>query len=279
MSTVMGMNFITGFRWPVPLAFSSAVAACRFEQGDVLYSDACAYGAWPTAAEGSGRELGHAIQVLAPTRTTRATTVEGPGKRFFSNWDSDVELEVSTRADGRRARLVTTQGRLFTCLWRGDVALLDREGDPPDPPVLQRDLHSRLEEAIPVVREKLPGGSDDCLFVWAVDESSDASRIKAHAIEEVLRARFPVERCDLTPQEAGTGEGDRFHPALVVRALRLARAGQSDVESTLKSLLYAPSAGTTTPEEPSGSEGRADRFALSRHGLLVAGTVDDSGKD
>ncbi len=37
------MELYSGFAWAVPKAFGSALHGCRFEQGDVLYSDASAY--------------------------------------------------------------------------------------------------------------------------------------------------------------------------------------------------------------------------------------------
>ena len=40
-------NFLDGFLWAVPTAFSDPLAACRFEQGDILYDTKKAYeGTW-----------------------------------------------------------------------------------------------------------------------------------------------------------------------------------------------------------------------------------------
>ena len=65
------MELLSGFTWPVPRAFASAVSACRFEQGDVLYDAASAYAA---ADPGSGP--GHHVQILDPPRSARAAPAD-----------------------------------------------------------------------------------------------------------------------------------------------------------------------------------------------------------
>jgi hypothetical protein len=37
------MDFFPKFKWAVPHAFGDALAACRFEQGDILYDTLMAY--------------------------------------------------------------------------------------------------------------------------------------------------------------------------------------------------------------------------------------------
>lgn len=258
----MTMDFIAGFAWPVPLAFASAVAACRFEQGDVLYSDASAYEAWSADWLKAERGPDCSIQVLAPSRSARATTAEDSGKRFHSNWESPVEIELTGGVGEAAEARTTTQGRLFSCLWHGALGLLDEDAKAPEPPALQRDLHGRLREALPALRRRLladGGAAGRSLYVWVVDQASESSRAKAHAIEAVLAERFGVTRCDLSPAEAELEGAAVFHPALGLRALLVSEADPQPVEAALKALLYTP------------SEGKADRFALSRHGVLATG--------
>ena len=71
------MEFIAGFRWPLPRAFAGAVLACRFEQGDVIYSDAGGYRAWSKRRGGSK----FAVQVLDPPKSARALAPGSEGKR------------------------------------------------------------------------------------------------------------------------------------------------------------------------------------------------------
>lgn len=256
------MEFLTGFAWSVPTAFSGAVGACRFEQGDVLYSEACAYDAYDASTEGSG-SAAHWVQVLDPPKSARALTAEGEGNRFVSSWASPVELDLARTQDQQAERMNTTQGRLFTCLWRGDLGVLAPGDEEPAIPLLARELHGRLSEGVECFRSRFSqgskgGGSEGRrILLMVLDQSSDASRIKVRAVESALAEAFPVESLDLTPVDAGLNEGEAFHPALVLRGLAIAEADAEQVEARAKAVLY------------SASEGKADRFSLSRHGHLA----------
>jgi hypothetical protein len=231
------------------------VSACRFEQGDILYSDASAYDTFSTDSPHGGRW----VQILDPPKTARALTTEGEGNRFASSWLSPVELDLSKPPGGDVRRIATTQGRLFSCLWRGDVALLEPDGDDPPAPLLARDLHPRLCEVVPALRRALGGGDDDDrrLLLMVLDRASDASRIKLRAVEAALAEAFSVDTLDLAPPDAGLDGAEAFHPALVVRCLAIAGAEAEQVEARVKAVLYSP------------VEGKADRFSISRHGHLA----------
>jgi hypothetical protein len=260
------MDFFAGFSWPVPTAFAAAVAACRFEQGDVLYSSKRAYRAWDPVRS----ELRHHIQVLDPPRSARAMTAEGDGSRFSANWSSSVQLELKEYRSSSTETWRSTQGRLFSCLWQGDVSWLDEEerGAPP-PPLLARELHKALQESLETAAERfrvaLPSGvSPRLLYLSALDQASDASRAKASLVESQLASRFAVVTADLAPSRAGIAEAERYHPSLAVRCLALDTPDESAVREVLKKALYAPS-------KTSKSGGSAERFALQRHGALVIG--------
>ncbi len=249
------MDFIKGFAWPLPRALSGAVSACRFEQGDVLYSHSGGYEAWPGGRQG----LGHALQILDPPKSTRALAPEADGKRFDVHWNSPVELERTDFAAGSAERLITTQGRLFCCLWRGDPAVLDPEAPVSEPPYAQRELHSRLEEARPAFEAHFSdqgAGDGRPLYLAALDDANESGRLKARAVEAVLAEKFKVLSHVLSPGEAGLDEPDRFHPALVIQGLAIGAPDAPAVEGCLRALLY-------------GGASETGRFSLARHGLLV----------
>ena len=250
------MEFIEGFAWPVPRALAGAVSACRFELGDVIYSDAQGYEAWP----GGRKNLGFALQILDPPKTARALAGEAEGKRFDANWGSPVELELSDFAAGATRGVETTQGRLFTCLWRGDPGCLDPGGEPPAPPLSQRALHQRLEEAVDAFADGFrgpeTGGHGFCLYLSAVDDANDTARGKARAVEAALAEKFDVRSRVLSPGEAGLADSQSLHPALRVWGVAIDASKPGPIEDRLRGLLY-------------GGAGEAGRFALARHGLLV----------
>ena len=245
------MERIAGFAWPLPRAFSAAVSACRFEQGDVLYGDAAGYEAW----EKGGAPPAPIIQVLDPPRSARALPGDAEGTRFRANWDAPVTLEL-TRGDAPAESRTTTQGRLFSCLWHGDLEWLDEAREAPEPPIGQRDLHRQLQDAVPAVSRRLRVRSG-LLFLFATDDAGDAARVKAHAMESLLAEAFQTKIARLGPAEAGVPEAAGLHPALLVVGIAIKGAEAEAVEERLKGLLYA------------GAEGKTDRFSLSRHGLLV----------
>ena len=83
------MELYSGLSCAVPKAFGSALHGCRFEQGDVLYSDASAY----DESKRGKRLTGYHIQVLDPPRSSRAMSGEGESQRFFANWESPARFE------------------------------------------------------------------------------------------------------------------------------------------------------------------------------------------
>jgi hypothetical protein len=166
----------------------------------------------------------------------------------------------------------TTQGRLFTCLWRGDVGRLDEGSDAPSAPALQRDLHKVIEDSAAAFRrefEKVDTAiAAHCLYIGVVDQSSEASCQKAHKIQVALEEGFPVESVELSPAAAGVECSEGFHPALVLRGLAITTRDVAAIEARLKGVLYAPSTSRDETREQTGEE-KADRFSLARHGLLL----------
>ncbi len=264
------MEFIEGFCWPLPRAFAGAVSACRFEQGDVIYSEAKGYRPWPKGRRG----LKFAVQVLDPPKSARALAAGSEGKRFDANWNSALEIELTDYAASATTRQATTQGRLFCCLWRGDTAWLDPAGRAAIPPAPQRELHRRLGEAQPAFERYFtaPGTNASAgrfsLYLAAVDDANEAARSKAKAVQAVLDEKFQVESRWFSPGEAGLAAADELHPALRIQGLAVASQRSAAVEERLRGLLYR-AGDDGTPGDPAGGQGESGRFSLARHGLLV----------
>jgi hypothetical protein len=261
-------EFYAEFSWAVPKAFAAAVHACRFEQGDVLYSDSSAY----DTSSRSKHPAQYHVQVLDPPRTNRATTGDGEGQRFYSNWESPVTFEWMDYNRGERREQQATQGRLFACLWRGDFEpLLDANADGPKRPRLLRDLAADVDSCSQALLAKLGEQPlDDAeadgrqakryLFAIAMDQSSDTSRSKCELIEHSLAAHFDVVAQAYSPVELGLAEAGSFHPTLRVFGAMIKTADANRIEEVLRDVLYA---GGKAPGQEGG------RFNLSRHGRLI----------
>ncbi len=251
------------FRWPVPRAFAGAVAASRFEAGDVLYRDARAY----DALAGDALEGLSAIQVVHPPRSARTAPLEGEGDRRLLAWRSEVRVVLVELAGAGSEPRTLSQGKLLMALWSGDESWLEPDREEPELPLGVRDLHARLADARPVFvarakRRRTRAGSR---FLMAVDLAQDAHRAKAADVERQLRSAGRVDVVDLAPAEAGIEQGDRFHPTLVVRGFTIRERDPDSLEPLLRACLYQGGGAT----DESGDEA-ADRFSVSRHGLLEA---------
>lgn len=268
MKWMSEMEMYTGFAWAVPKAFAAALHGCRFEQGDVLYSDAAAY----VDSKRSEPPKGYYIQVLDPARSSRAVGGEGEGLRFFANWDSPLHYEWMDFRTGESSERKSSQGGLFTCLWKGDEDALreDRLGELPRPKLL-RDLQSRVADCTSAMLKKFakskPAGKSSertgtgrRLFATAFDQSSDASRVKVQAIERALEARFDIAVRQFSPSALKLDGAEQFHPALGLLGVAISTDEDAEIERVLREVLYVGG-------KAEGQEG--GRFQLARHGCLV----------
>ena len=261
-----------GFRWPLPVAFGAAVAACRFEQGDVLYRDPQAYqrltGAIPCGLLG--------IQVLESPPSATGDVIRGGTDRRRSSWQSAVRIALVDLASGESEERILTQGKIFLAFWKGDEGWLRSDRSEPEFPRSGRELYARLLETTPAwsAHARRIGVRSGSQFILVVDQASDSSRMKAALVEDHLRSTGPVDRLDLTPVEAGVDDADRYHPTLVLRGFTLDGRPVDVAESELRACLYrggltdaadvADSGEATDRKEPGA------RFSAARHGLLVS---------
>lgn len=248
-------RFFPGFAWPVPRAFAAAVAGARFEAGDVLYDDRRAYEDWRAAQA----TLGHWLQVLTPARSVRAKG-ESEGGRFDANWRSEVTLTWRSSEVAEPRRVETTQGRLFSCLWRGEAARLSGGAEPPLPR-LARELQSELPSAEAAIRKALPDAR--AIFALAYDSASDAALAKVQRLRVRLSALGPLDELETAPEDCGLPAGE-FHPALRVLALSPQGVDAEAMRPALRRALYGAGGGAE-PEEDDAT----DRFNPARHGLLL----------
>ncbi|MFK7897640.1 MAG: hypothetical protein AB8G23_17530 [Myxococcota bacterium] len=269
----LDLSFFRGFSWPVPEAFSSAIAAFRFEPGDVLYDDVSGY-----AKLGRRRKKGaRAIQVLERPSSSGGDEDVAEGDPRRANWESRVQIALHDLASGTQEILELTQGDLFMTVWRGEEAHLHAAAatreEPASMPLGARDLAQWLGAAGAVMRARSEGAgskkktsSPGSRFLFVVDQSSDASRAKARTIEEGLEAAGSLERADLSPSEAGAEAAETFHPALMIRCLSLPGQDEASVTAILRQRLYGggDGGGANAGEETV----KTDRFSVGRHGLL-----------
>ena len=194
------MDVFTGFAWALPKAFDDPLEKCRFERGDVLYDNPAAYeGDWTAARKTATRVL----QVRLPQQGDTAKQDKDATSVFADNWrrSAHVELFGTGDLDGREIR--TTQGRLYSFLWKDDEAVLDLDTPEPPLPLMAGDLRGHLEAAAETIAAEVRVEGTAGLFVFPFDHASSRLRDKDLAIGEALAGvegvemlEFPVESYD-----------------------------------------------------------------------------------
>jgi hypothetical protein len=249
----MSGEFFDGFTWAVPKAFSDAVTACRFEEGDILYDSRKAYiGEWSKAVE----HINHSLQVYSPSRGSTAAA-NASGSVFGKNWDTEVTFELQDVSSAEPARLIeTTQGKLFTALWRGDLTVFEDDLNP-GLPLRLKEVSKMLEQAIPAAGN-LSNGKPT--FIMARDVANSISKLKHMKVSAALHSRFKAEPKVLMPKEVGMQEWDRVAPTIDVVFYVMESGSSSEIQDALKAQLYVPA-----------ENAKKDMFRLSTHGLLIMG--------
>ena len=250
------LEFLSGFSWPVPKAFSSALAQCRFEEGDIFYDHPSAY---TEPWGGAGTLLRYRVQVSFP-HATRGALPKEPDGEAADPWTSPAVVDVSNlKTQETRKAVVTTQGRLYSLLWLGDIALLD-SGDQPVCPRSSKHLLAQLPSLEDHIREVHASASTGgTAFAFPVDQVSTAHLYKARSVQAVLRTLALVHLETFDPSRFFSSQ--RYFPTIKIQSFAVATRNRDRVHDTLKSLLYHP-----VKESKTG----ADRFSLKKHGHLVS---------
>lgn len=244
------MEYFDGFAWAVPWEFHDAVDQCCFERGDIIYDSAGAYGPdWVKARE----TFRHFIQVRFPEQLASGT---GPGGEsvFRANWRSVVRLDVFDGPMKVESDLLSTQGRLYTTLWRGDLAILRDDYPEPRAPDGWRDILPRLESVKPVAESLKADGS---VFVMPYDPASALSLEKFRAVESALSANLRLGPEVRRPSESCLSAPDTVAPTVSVAFFPVSGLTDTELADRLKAVLYVPTKGA-----------RRSQFRVSAHGAV-----------
>ena len=253
------MDFFQGFSWAIPKAFSDAIAHCRFEEGDVIYDSQSAYQKWGKALE----SIKYCIKVKYPRRSTSITIKEKtpmPLALAKANWNSEVKIELIDFSNETSPKLITTtQGRLFSLLWKGKFEILDANKQNPPPPLFLNDIKKKNNK---ILREALPSCNkialNNSFFVLAYDPTNEVSRKKHLEILDALNREYGCKFYQLDPRKSGFEHWDNVFPVISINLYVIEKGGYEQIERSLKKVLYKPS-----------KETKKDRFRLSVHGILM----------
>ena len=246
------MGFFANFRWAVPYAFSDAVGFCRFEEGDVLYDTKNAYVEdWGKASN----HITHCIQVRYPGRAGAGNRGGGAGV-FEKNWNSEVRIELYEHQEKVGVgQLATTQGRLYTTLWKGDLDVLNVSTDVPSLPLDVKHVTKQLVEL--KAKEICPSVGNQT-FVMARDQSNQVSRDKYLKVSSKLKKLLTSPPEIMTPKKAGLSGWGNIAPTIEIAFFYVKEVGPKGLESLVKDAVYVPSKGA-----------KKDMFRMQAHGVIL----------
>jgi len=245
------MEFFSNFTWAVPHAFSDAVALCRFEEGDVLYDTPKAYdGPWGEAVQYINRSL----QVRYPARAT-STEKEKKGGVFEQNWTSEVRIELYEKQKKVGAgQIITTQGRLYTALWKGDLGVLYDDTENPPLPVNARNVTRHLKG---VKKKALSYSDGQPVFAMVRDRANQVSRAKYIKVHAKLKKHLYSEPKMISPEYSGLENWDIIAPTIEIAFFIVKEITPKELGLLVKEAVYVPAKAATK-----------DMFKLSAHGVI-----------
>lgn len=249
------MEFFKKFAWAVPVAFSDAVGMCRFEEGDILYSARAGYDSWGVPQQDPVTIL----QVRYPSRAPLIADGEGERVRrgvFEKNWHSEVLLDIDKGGQwASHERVVTTQGRLYSCLWRGDLALLPVHADHPPMPVLVNKIAAQLVSAMGGARED---GRFPRLFLLPIDKTNSNSFGKYRKVISALCRHSDRPGHLVDPQTAGLENWNSIAPTVDIAVFSLSGLTWDETLELLRGAI-----------SPDTNRATSKKFSISRHGVLI----------
>ncbi len=251
-------KYYDSFSWAVPMAFSDPLALCRFEEGDTFYNTPKAYlSPWSEAL----KHIKYGIQVTFPQRAVQKKMNEEQDSIFESNWHYPLELDLLEFADNefkKKKHFKTTQGTLYTFLWKGDFDIFNSNKHPARP-LNAKYLKSHIKEASKNFINNIRTASEFTeAFIIPYDKSSSLLTNKFCTILKNIESSvnstsvFFDRPTDLHDKE--------FSPTLQLACILVKSKDRSILSKTVKKSVYKPSKNRKT---------KTDQFRIETHGILI----------
>ena len=203
------------------------------------------------------------------------------------NWDSPIDLDFFK--NGEHQQFQTTQGRLYTLLWKGNVEVLSQTTPPPLPQTandilrilrISQNQHKsyyraeyeelladqKIRNALHAISGRISQlnelqGNKYHQFIYPFDLLDNASNGKQEKIFIALRNKPSIDRQIYSTHDLDVPYWDSYSPttrlSVFLIPLSLSEDGLAEL---LKPILYVPN------QKPSASQ---QRFKLNLHGIFV----------
>jgi len=248
-------EFLEEFAWAIPNAFKYPLSTCRFEQGDLLYNTPKAYqGTWGKALP----DISFIAQIKYPPRSLASKSQDDKGSVFATNWNSKVIFELDDRRANKKKTVITTQGRLYMMLWKGDSSFLDKNTNDPLPPVSPMSIvkNDNLAKTVGYFKHLANRMTYPKVFIMPFDRtslllSSKFAKIQEHLGEFIIKTKLAL------PEQTGLISDTGFIPTLRVACFYIDHELSKEVKAALKKALYKSS---------KNKKSQREHFRLKAHG-------------
>lgn len=244
------------FAWHVPKAFGAPLLHCQLEEGDLLFSNAsCSESGHPALNTDS-------IQFLTPKRGTTIVDDGKSGGVFESNWNGECTIElVRWSAIPERSTVNTTQGRVYTCLWKGDQGVLSLDTPNPVPPRLLKTAAKQLRYFgktgdLSTINVPLEVKHCETIFAMGVDEASAVSEKKVADLYGSLKSKIQVDLVRVTADFFFKTSG--FSPTIFISLIVSNEDAEQLIHDTVKRLFYRPD-----------QTAKKSMFSIRKHGIFI----------
>lgn len=251
-------DVLENFAWHVPKAFCDPLSQCKLEEGDTLFSNESGVNRWPPSLGTTS------IQYLSPTRGTNNTAMLADSESvFLENWNSEAVVELIVWGDKPvKDTIITTQGRVYSCIWKGDTNLLyPNRMENPNPPLLAKVARSMLRQVMETESfsfAPLPSEltNSQTLFAWVTDSTSKLYRSKTHDLCHTLISRIDCVLGFVSAEEFLNTTG--FAPTVSIAIIGCAGDAKQTIHDTVKELFYRPDPKAKNP-----------KFRINSHGTFL----------
>lgn len=254
-------EYFDGFAWALPSAFAEPLGACRFEQGDALYDTNHAYeGTWGEAVP----RVSYMIQVKHPPRGAVTKARKEEESAFSDNWRQRVVFDLTDYEKKETVEFTTTQGRLYSLLWTGNLGCVDERACDPPVPTLAMGILGDLPKAVHHFRGSVvPDTKRGSMFLMPHDRARELLTTKFRKVKDALSASFTTRLAfaRARPGEAGLRSQSGFAPTVEIVCFFVADESPAVVEKILKNVLHKPAKNKKTKKE---------KFRIRAHGHLQA---------
>jgi len=274
------MEYFSQFKWPVPFAFADALGRCQFGEGDILYPNKKA-----RQEKWDVQPIGFCFQVLYPERQMSPPR-EDVSNIFQRNWGTEVRLQKYTLESPKSENFAkegdfisTTQGRLYTALWKGDFSFLESGTEEPTMPTINTreavkfvEIAPRIVENGKIVQERetiteiektekqaLRKSGGKTVFVMPYDRSNGVSLEKYLKVKHILETDLSEEPVLLTAKQAGLVDWEMYLPTLHIALFITPKLSAKALHEKVKKATYVKAKDT-----------KREAYDIRKHGKVFS---------